>query len=286
MNEPDLVPRNSLTGTRVCLSVSESADLARLGLTERHCRLVIAELTQALLLAGATVVYGGRLVPEGYTQILLDQVQRFQEENASLEIVLAETEFQKLDFAALDEAEQRMSTFGRLRFVLADGTEVPLSALPRTPRHVDPAEALSAMRSVIAATTSARVLVGGRLTGYQGSEPGLIEEARLSAEHGAILYPIAGYGGAAAAVAFTLASRVPEWVPPRFPAHADQPNVQKALSALRCANAPGKRPWNGLDDADAATLTRTHRPADIAALVVRGLARVKHADPPETTTTH
>ena len=44
MNEPTLTPRDALSGQKIALSVSESADLARLGLTELHCRLVVAEV--------------------------------------------------------------------------------------------------------------------------------------------------------------------------------------------------------------------------------------------------
>ena len=71
MSEPTLISRDALSGKKVALSVSESADLARLGLTEQHCRLVVAEVGRAIMLAGGTVVYGGHLNPGGYTEILI-----------------------------------------------------------------------------------------------------------------------------------------------------------------------------------------------------------------------
>jgi hypothetical protein len=52
MSEPTLISRDALSGKKVALSVSESADLARLGLTEQHCRLVVAEVGRAIMLAG------------------------------------------------------------------------------------------------------------------------------------------------------------------------------------------------------------------------------------------
>ena len=70
MSEPTLISRDALSGQKVALSVSESADLSRLGLTEQHCRLVVAEVGRAIMLAGGTVVYGGHLNPGGYTEIL------------------------------------------------------------------------------------------------------------------------------------------------------------------------------------------------------------------------
>ncbi|GAA4738065.1 hypothetical protein GCM10025783_05730 [Amnibacterium soli] len=274
MSEPTVVARDALAGTRVGFSVSESADLGRLGLTELHCQLVVAEVTRAVLLAGGTVVYGGRLKPEGYTQIMLEEAQRFQDGTASIEIVLAETEFQKLTVDELDAAQQRLGRLGRIRYILAEGREVPLSALPTTPRTVSPIDALTAMRRIVTQSTDARVLVGGKLRGYAGREPGLIEEARLSIEHGAVLYAVAGFGGAAAAVSLARASSRPAWMPSLFPDAADTEPVQNAMASLHASARAPKSAWDGLDDADRELLERTHRPADIATLVVRGLANV------------
>lgn len=75
--EPSIIERNALVGHRIAVSVSESADLARLGLTEYHCRLVVAEVARAIMLAGGIVVYGGNLSASGYTRILIHEAQRF-----------------------------------------------------------------------------------------------------------------------------------------------------------------------------------------------------------------
>lgn len=276
MSEPTLVPRDALTGVRVGLSVSTSADLPTLGLTEQHCELVVAELTRSLLLAGATVVYGGRLKPEGYTRILLDEVQRYQEGSAAVEIVLAESEYQKLTTAELDLVAQRLYTLGRLRLITAEGHELRMRDRPATARSVHAPTTLTAMRQYVAEHTHARVVVGGQLDGYQGHEPGVIEEARLTAEHGGLVYAAAGYGGAAAAIAFSRSPHTPAWAPPEFP-RCDTPE-RLAHSIHRLQDAERTRGPDGLSDADRAVLESSHRPADIAALVVRGLARAARED--------
>lgn len=269
MNEPTLIPRDALAGRRVGLSVSESADLATLGLSERHCRMVVAELTRAILLAGGTVVYGGRLEPEGYTRVLLDEIQRFQEGTASIEIVLAEPEFRSTAMEKLDETVQRLGAVGKLRFVDHLGAELSLRDRSRTADEFDEAEAYTAMRGFIARNTHARVVVGGQLAGYRGHEPGIIEEARLSLEAGAHLYIAGGYGGAAALLALTVSGTAPAWTPQNYPRYANDPGVQRALDRFRAVSEKA----NGfvLPEAEARVLEASHRPADIATAVALAL---------------
>jgi hypothetical protein len=272
VNEPTLLARNALAGLRVGLSVSESADLATLGLSERHCRLVVAEIARAILLAGGTVVYGGRLEPEGYTRVLLDEAQRFKEGDASVEIVLAEPEFRATSAEVLDGTTQRLGTLGRLRFVSHDGTELSARDRGRAVGEYDLADAYTAMRRFVARNTDARVVVGGQLSGYRGHEPGIIEEATLSLEAGSGLYVAGGYGGAAALLA--AANRgggALAWMPQGFPLHADDPGVQHALERFRAVNETTERIV--LSESDAQILEASHRPADIATTVARVLAR-------------
>lgn len=271
MNDPTLVPQDALARRRIALSVSESADLATLGLSERHCRLVVAEVTRAILLAGGTVVYGGRLEPEGYTRVLLDEIQRFKEGTASIEIVLAEPEFRNTSAEKLNAINQRLGTLGRLRLVDHRGVELSLRDKSRPADDFSAADAYTAMRRFVASVTSARIVVGGQLAGFEGSEPGVIEEARLSLEAGAELYIAGGYGGAAALLVTAVRGHTPGWMPQDFPRHAADPSVQSALDRFRMVNAM-KAGGNALSATDARVLEASHRPGDIATTVTRALA--------------
>ena len=143
MSEPTLISRDALSGQKVALSVSESADLARLGLTEQHCRLVVAEVGRAIMLAGATVVYGGNLKPGGYTEILIDEAQRFGNGRAALEITLAESEYRKLSEDELIAADRGLGDVGRLTLVSAEGKTVPIPGALAGTWSADASEALS-----------------------------------------------------------------------------------------------------------------------------------------------
>jgi hypothetical protein len=83
--------------------------------------------------------------------------------------------------------------------------------MPRIPRlqrrsadSTQMSDALSAMRKTMAAELDARIIIGGRLAGYQGNAPGIAEEALGTLQYGKILIPLAGYGGCTRFVAHAL----------------------------------------------------------------------------------
>jgi len=264
-----LVPPNSLSGTSVGLSVSDSADLARLGLAGRHCDLAVAELARAILIAGGSIVYGGRLVPTGFTQILLDEVRGFAEDRDALTICLAPSEHQKLSTDELQEYVDELHTSAVIVCLDQRGRPVELAERDLSD-PIDVPTSLTALRQYISSISHARVVVGGQLSGYQGSMPGILEEAMIALRAGQPLYAAGGFGGAAAAVAKSLGYDDLAWAPSDYPAHID--DAQNALDQLT-ELAKADLPVDGLEAADRSQLATTHRPGDIAALVVSGLAR-------------
>lgn len=272
MSEPTLISRDALSGKKVALSVSESADLARLGLTEQHCRLVVAEVGRAIMLAGGTVVYGGHLNPGGYTEILIEEAQRFSSGRTALEITLAESEYRKLTLDELIAADRALGDVGRLSLVSEARETVPISRALDGSWSQDARNALTAMREYVAVETTARLIVGGRLSGYAGVEPGVIEEARLTIQSGHLLLVAGGYGGASAAVARHLFPRSFDgWAPGAYPAHAQNADVTAALDALRDAYLSTVLD-SRLNEELLQLLTISHRPADIARATVRLLS--------------
>lgn len=275
MTEPILVAPDSLSGVRVGLSVSGSADLGRLGLTEAHLGLVVVEIARAIILAGGTVVYGGRLRPAGFTEVIMQEVRRFGDERQALEIYVPETEYRNIATGDLRAIDSRLGTSGALHLVSALGEVVPISRLQTRPQPTaSDAEALTAMRQCVTEVTDARIAVGGMLEGYGGKEPGVVEEARLTLEASKSLYLAGGYGGAAAAAARTLDFENFDWVPFDFPEGATSIPVKTALSRLTAAfEASASK--DGLTSEERQVLAVSHRPANIATLLVVGLSRLQ-----------
>lgn len=280
MTDPVLVPRDALAGAKVGISVSESADLARLGLRASHCRLAVVELARAVLLAGGTIVYGGDLRPEGFTTLLLDEVRSYAHGRAALFVCLSADAHHDLPAEQLDEIDRRLGADARLVLVDADGQSVQPGDRAAGLEPPDSARALSALRQHMTELTDARVVVGGRLTGYKGSAPGVVEEALLAIEAGQPVYAAGGFGGAALSVARVLGADPKLWAPPGVPAGADDIGAVRALQGLeKTINGLGDPPLDGLDDDQRKALAATHRPGEIASLAVLGLSRARIAGP-------
>jgi hypothetical protein len=274
MTDPILVPRDSLAGVRVGLSVSESADLSRLGLSAEHVRLVVVEIARAIILAGGTVVYGGRLRPAGFTEVIMQEVRRFGDERQALEIYVSHSEHEEIAAEDIRAIDRRLGSSGALRLLDASGGVVSISRRQQSPHtSLVPATALTAMRRTVTDRIHARIAVGGALSGYKGTEPGVLEEARLTLEAGKPLYVAGGYGGAAAAIAKALEFDDFVWAPEDFPVDASSAGVDDALKRLSSAFSASE-PRDGLTKEERKILAVSHRPANIATLLVLGLSRL------------
>lgn len=278
---PELVPENALDNVDVGVSVSDSADLGRLGLNLRHAELAIGEIARAVLVAGGRLTYGGRIKPSGFTQHLMNEVRRYGTARWSLTICLALPEHRKLSVAEIDEIDRQLGTWGRLMTLDSQGEPVnwrrdrnPEGAAIENDRERQ--ASYSALRQFMTRTTCARVLLGGQLTGFQGVMPGLIEEAILAIEQHQPVYLAGGYGGAAAAVVKVLGIDSLEWLPTDLPAGHDDAPVVEALAHLStvAANAGWSAGTNGLSEEENHLLASSHRPGDIASLVVLGMGRL------------
>lgn len=277
MSDPVLVPRDALTGVKVGLSVSESADLARLGLRPSHCRLAVVELARAILLAGGSIVYGGDLRPHGFTTLLLDEVRSYAHGRAALFVCLSADTHQDLTDSQLRDVDRRLGADARLVLVDAKGSPVRLGTRSAGQQPPKPASALTELRRHMTEMTDARVVVGGRLTGYKGSAPGVVEEAVLAARREQPIYAAGGFGGAALSVARVLGADPKGWTPPGLPAGADDKGARRSLEVLAKVTAGQVPGHDGLSEDQRSALTATHRPGEIASLVVLGLSRAQGA---------
>src|SRR5258705_13293386 len=66
-----------LSKQAIAISISESADMNVLGLAEEHLVDAMAEVARYLLAMGARLVYGGVLLPGGFTEVLFELVSRY-----------------------------------------------------------------------------------------------------------------------------------------------------------------------------------------------------------------
>jgi hypothetical protein len=281
MSGPVILPPDALAGVRLGLSVSESPDLARLGLLEGHFRLALGEIARTVLVLGGGLAYGGHLDAAGYTAFLLSELKRYGRRDRPLAVLLAWPEHRRVSLGHLRWWERELGLFGSVTYLDVAGAPTD-PALDRTEDPVpvtDPAmvsHALTAMRVASRQSTQGRILLGGRRSGFQGSMPGLVEEALIAIEAGQPLYLAGGFGGVTLELVRCTRPDAAAWAPAYAGAPAADPLCANALA--RVESLVGERGWavlgNGLDDEENSRLAATHRPSEIATLVSVGLGRL------------
>jgi hypothetical protein len=261
-----------LKGLTIGISISDSPDLAELGLSERHLEDAMTRIAQHLLAAGARLVYGGDLRTGGFTELLFEFIAMhykspIKEKLPPVVNVLAWPVHVSMERDALTSQVQTLESLGVVEFLGEKGTMVSkkraLAAATRNPTSRDWARGLTRMREHLTSLCDARVLLGGRVAGYKGAMPGVAEEALLSIRAGKPTYLIGGFGGCVRDIlsaikvdAPSLASRPVDW-----DGYNDFQSFQ--VRDLR----------DGLNLDERERLATTRHIDEIVALLLRGLAR-------------
>jgi SLOG cluster2 len=277
VSSPAYSGREDLSGVLVGLSVSESEDLARLGFAETHMRMVLGELARSLLLAGASILYGGRIDPCGYTDFLRREIERYGDREGGLLVFLPWPVHRAMTLQEIATARSDLGIYGELVCLGADGERVvddtDRGENPPPVSEEEAADSLSAARQKMVECATVRILAGGRRQGFAGHMPGVLEEALLSIDAAQPLFLAGGFGGITADIATELGLD-PDGVLPAFgdlsPEHAEI-----AERAEQAGWSPGR---NALDADEARRLAVSHRPGEVASLVLSGLHRLANTD--------
>ena len=254
----------------IAISISESPDLPRLGMSGRHLTRAMETMATCLLSSGYRLAYGGDLRQGGFTEQLFELVSRYDRspESRGLPAVVDYLPWPACAALSLDkyrDLSMRLGNSAEVKCQAHDGTVLEDFEFPETPvtNQGQITESLTAMRRTMLKETSARVVLGGRVKDYTGSIPGIAEEALLTLQAGKPLYVAGGFGGCARDIAETMELVKPLHDPPRsaWDGHA-------AFSAYRVDALN-----NGLTDDENRTLAKTPHIRQAVGLILRGLDR-------------
>ena len=196
----------ALDGWRIALSLSESPDIPKIGtlaedhskreprgLTDKHLEDVIMHLTASLVGAGAELGYGGHLSEKEFTMLLSNVIAAHKRTTKTSRELLFNYVAARL--WKREEAEEIAARF----------IKVEVAGTADLPPPVNIALELTAMRRRMAADCHARVILGGKTSGYAGRIPGLAEEGWWHLQAGKPVYIAGGFGGCAGLVGRALA---------------------------------------------------------------------------------
>jgi hypothetical protein len=282
----------ALAGRVVGVSVSNSPDLGRLGLTDSHLRLALGEIARAVFVAGGSLAYGGHLKAEGYTPFLVDEFMRWERPRPDdgehrtgpqLVLCLAWTVQRRTPMSRIREFNRVLGAHGTVVCLTPDGEEDLSWREGRGEEPVAIADeqsppALTGLRTWMTRHTYGRVLLGGKRRDFLGTYPGLMEEAQLALEVEQPVYLAGGFGGVTVDIIRSLGVDEGDLLLPAWGGEKDvDPRLRAGFERLE-AQAAG-RGWaalhnNGLTIDENRQLAATYRPSEIAALVSRGIGRL------------
>lgn len=256
-----------LEGQIVGVSIGAAPDLLKLGYPLREVDRVLFTMCATLVRAGARVLYGGNLDPDGYTFRIFRHLSTAYAARREIppfihllpEPVWRSSSFEDL-WRALTEAHGISETWsvqdGQIAGVLApDGDSIALHSRDGGSKRFDKetfrewcggppgtpaAPAFSAMRALAADLSAARIVMGGRmgildlpLDRYEGDMPGVAEEAIRTLERNKPLVVLGAFGGAARDVAIHLGLLPPESGVQRGPQLDTYRGAMKDVAELR-----------------------------------------------------
>ncbi|MBE0574271.1 MAG: TIR domain-containing protein [Desulfuromonadales bacterium] len=196
---------NSLHELRIGISIS---NIANNGYGANHLPAsqttrLAQDLARHLLARSATLIYGGDLREDGFTEFILNEAvalkSRLNSDGIYVENHLA---------WPLHVADPKLTAWrAKYRDVMdtvnhnipddiAGEIDKDHSLPPSSPENkYYLSRCLTEMRQKSIASTNARVCVGGKLSGYSGKMPGVLEEILIAINNGQPIYLLGAFGG-------------------------------------------------------------------------------------------
>jgi hypothetical protein len=207
-----MISERPLVGCVVGISISESEEMERLGFDRREMNRCVVRLSESLLGAGARLAFGHDWRPGGVMEAVAALAVRYfnlrrdeKGEPLGEPPIINRVEWTREPFlwqerrvppSLATEHPPPVSPMARLLEGIVEAKRAPQPATGSN----EPADTLTAMREELAGLCHLRICLGGKLTGYSGRKPGIIEEAQLTLARGRPVLASNIFGGAARVV--------------------------------------------------------------------------------------
>lgn len=194
--------KNILIG--ITISDPDIENVKSIGHGENHLISLSQTIARHLLFRDATMVYGGDLRPNGFTQYLCEEAKivqdRIQDSTPLLENYSAWPIYTNEDEPTLDWNAKYNKVMKIIQVEPPEKVK-QVHDIKTFLRPVNPINCfawclcLSKMRNEMINKCRYRISAGGKLSGYKGKYPGVLEEIIISIRENKPLYLIGGFGG-------------------------------------------------------------------------------------------
>lgn len=199
-----------LTNKSVGISISEISEdeLENLGQNANHLKQLSQTVAKYVMGCRATLVFGGDLRPKNsFTDYLLEE-SRILKERLRLNGKFLKNYFAWPIYNAnrKELVDWKVKNKEFVEIVEVSGAQISDEeqsqfVKPDSPEHLYKwAKSLTKMRDEMIEHCDARIVAGGKLCGYKGRMPGVLEELIIACKKKKPVYLIGGFGGVAKAV--------------------------------------------------------------------------------------
>lgn len=199
----------NLNESQIGISVAESADITNYGLSEDMFKDLMIELTRHILKANGRLIYGGDLRNKGYTELFRDMAKQYgQKEKAEADVQYIKNYLHWPVYNNVSKEQQAEYLASRIILknaspgatVTADEKDiyVPVYSMETNLKW---ATSLTQMRLESIGESDARIICGGKTTGFMGFMPGIAEEFMIAYNANKPIYLIGGFGGCSHVIA-------------------------------------------------------------------------------------
>ena len=175
---------------KIGISVSDSPNLQELGIGKEMFKDLTIELSRHILKANGRMIYGGNLDKDGFTTLFRDLSYQYGQKEKS------DSNVEYFDNYLAWPLYNNVTTSVRAKFInsrinlifATPGDKVHKSEYDE---YIKPttlelrlkyASSLTSMRKQMIESSVARIIVGGKVSGFSGYMAGVVEEFKLSVE--------------------------------------------------------------------------------------------------------
>ncbi|WP_457560702.1 TIR domain-containing protein [Caminibacter sp.] len=183
---------NKTIKKRIAVSISESNDLEEKGMRIEHLNLLMIEIARYLIILGAELIYGGDLGYKkefNFTSILAETFRAYNnlEENQNKHKKLIN--YSAYPFCERIDIKLKNKNKDVIDFKPCIGEKCDFDDIEKISNN------LTQMREIITKEMNIKIAVGGKITGFSGFYPGVLEEIYLALKSKKRVILIEGFGG-------------------------------------------------------------------------------------------